>query len=75
MSAKETDPNFKQFVETTGITKAYELEALPPDVLIREVDEVIKGAIDTDLFNEEIESYNREIKILEHEKARILDLL
>lgn len=75
MNAKTSDPNFKQFVKVTGMTQAYELEALPPDVLIREVDEVIRGAIDIDLYNEEIELYNQEIEVLERDKARILDLL
>ncbi len=31
--AKEKDNNFKEYYQTTGLTQAWELDALPPDKL------------------------------------------
>src|SRR5262249_49976478 len=49
--AKETSSNFKWFVDRNGGDEAvYELEALDPEDMLRDLDSIIRSVIDVDLF-------------------------
>jgi hypothetical protein len=58
--AKETSSNFDWFVAQTGSTSVYELEALPPEALLSDLDRVIRSVIDVDLYNREVEREREE---------------
>ena len=65
LDAKESDKNFIHFVNVTNSLKAYELDSLKPNQLLDEVEEAIKNCIDIDLYNDEQEKYNDDIKEIE----------
>lgn len=65
MDAKKTDRQHKDFVERTGQTKAYELEALEPDILRHIVEDAIKSTLDMEAFNLEKSKYHQERRQLE----------
>lgn len=75
MLAKDTDTNFNDFVAETGMTRAYEIDALPPRVFIAEVEAALKKVIDLDLFNEEVERYNRDITRIEAKRLEVFNAL
>lgn len=75
LEAKVTDTNYLQFVKRSGITKSYELEALPPDVLTNELEAAILKIIDVDAYNNQIEQYNRDIEELDRKKQVAAGLL
>lgn len=51
---KPTDGRTKAYVERYGFEDAYELDALPPDVLARKLEEAICRNMDMDLFREQL---------------------
>jgi hypothetical protein len=54
--AKESSSNFDWFVKRNdGIDTVYELEALEPERMLQDLEAVIQGVIDIDLFNREAE--------------------
>lgn len=48
--AKETSSRFDSFVERTGDTKTWEVEALPPDYLVEQIKAAIEANMDMDLY-------------------------
>ena len=50
--AKETSSRYSAFVERTGDTKTWEVEALPPDFLVEEIKAAIEANMDMELYNE-----------------------
>jgi hypothetical protein len=53
--AKETSPNHDWFVNRNGgDNSVYELEALHPETMLDDLDEVIRSVIDVDAFNAEV---------------------
>ena len=64
--AKEKSSNYKWFVERNdGDTSVYELEALNPEDLLRDLEGVVQSALDLDLFNREVHEEQGEAKYLE----------
>src|SRR5262249_14668529 len=64
--AKESSPNRDWFVERNGGNDAvYELEALEPENMLEDLEEVIKSVIDIDLYNREVEAEKEEAVYLE----------
>lgn len=54
--AKETSSNYEWFVSRNGgDDTVYELEALDPEVMLDDLDEIIRSVIDVDAFNAEVE--------------------
>ena len=49
--AKESSSRYRAFVERTGDTKTWEVEALPPDYLVEHVKAAIEANMDMDVFN------------------------
>ena len=54
MEAKDTSPTYQSFVDTYGITDAYELEAMDPGDLARTLETAIEEVLDIDLYNQEL---------------------
>jgi hypothetical protein len=54
MEAKDTSPTYQSFVDTYGITDAYELEAMDPADLARTLETAIEEVLDIDLYNQEL---------------------
>jgi ParB-like nuclease family protein len=54
MEAKDTSPTYQIFVDTYGVTDAYELEAMDPADLARTLEIAIKDVLDIDLYNQEL---------------------
>jgi hypothetical protein len=74
--AKETSSNYKWFVERNhGDDTTWELEALDPADLMRELDDVIKKVIDVRLYNREVESQEEEADELLDLQERALERL
>jgi len=65
LDAKESDKNFIHFVNVTNSLKAYELDSLKPNQLLKEVEEAIKNCIDIDLYNDEQIKYNDDLDKIE----------
>lgn len=64
--AKESSSNHKWFVEQNGgDDTAYELEALEPEDMLRDLETVITSTLDMDLFNREAEIEQEEAAWLE----------
>ncbi len=64
--AKESSSNYAWFVEANGgDDTVYELEALNPEDMLRDLDEVIRSVIDVDLFNRETATEQEEAVYLE----------
>jgi hypothetical protein len=75
MDAKETDTNYKKFIQETGMRKTYELDALSPEIFTREAKNSILKIIDTDLFNIEVSKMNKELSKLNQLRANFLHTL
>jgi hypothetical protein len=75
MNAKKSDSNYKDFVKRTGLTKAYELDALKPTDLSRELDEAVMAVIDTEKYNEEVKRYYKEIDIITATRQKVVDFI
>jgi hypothetical protein len=64
--AKETSSNRAWFVErNSGDDTVYELEALNPEDMLRDLENIIKSVIDINLFNREADSEKEEAAYLE----------
>jgi len=74
LKAKESSSNFKKF-ERLYDTSAYELEALEPQVLQTIVRQAIEGALDTALFNAEVEAEKAESVELCGKRKAISEIL
>ena len=69
--AKEKSSNYDWFVARNGgDNTVYELEALNPDDMLRDLDDIIRKVIDVDLFNREVEAERQEAAYLEAARAR-----
>jgi hypothetical protein len=74
--AKESSSNFAWFVaRNDGDDTVWELEALDPKVLMDDLDEVIRGVIDVELFNGEVEREQEEAAHLEATRRAVREAL
>ena len=51
IEAKDTSMRFKTYVKETGLTDAWEVDSMDPEVLVEEVTAACRSVIDVDLFN------------------------
>jgi len=75
MYAKKTDTNYREFVEATGSTEAYELDALPPDMFVDELTKALEQVIDVKKVNDQIAAFNPEATELERLRELTLSVL
>jgi hypothetical protein len=74
--AKETSSNHDWFVgRNGGDDTVYELEALDPADMLRDLDQVIRGVLDVELFNREVAAERQESPYLEAARTRALEAL
>jgi hypothetical protein len=72
--AKPSSSRFRRFAARFG-TAAYELEAVPPEVLRRWLDEAIRSVIDLDRFNGQVEAEKQDAATVEAFKREALEYL
>jgi hypothetical protein len=74
--AKEDSSNYKKFVERNGgEDTVWELEALDPEDMMRDLDETIRGVLDLELFNREKKREHKESAYIRKFRARALRAL
>jgi hypothetical protein len=74
--AKEESSNYDWYVERNGgQTAVWELEALDPAAMLRDLDELIRRVINVDLFNAELEREREEQDYVDDARERVLDAL
>jgi hypothetical protein len=73
--AKETSSNYDWFVERNGGEAVYELEALEPQVMLDDLDSVIRSVLDIDLFNREVAAEQGEAAYLEAARKTVAEAL
>ena len=70
LQAKTKSSNYRAFVEKHGRTDCYELEAVEPDIQQQWLDTAIRGVIDVEAYNHEVDAQTREAAgILARRKA------
>ena len=74
MEAKKTSARYKKFARQHG-TNAYELEALPPEVLQKAIDDAILSVLDTDSLKTEIKAEKQDAAFLAATRRRVLTAL
>jgi hypothetical protein len=72
MDAKPNSSNYEKFVHKYG-TQAYELEAMPPEVLQNELDLEIRKVIDWQAFNTEQQLEDDEIYEIQIQKQTLTE--
>ena len=70
--AKESSSRFDAFVERTGDTKTWELEALPPQYLQSQVRAAILQNLDLEIYEQTIEREEHELEELQHFRKEIV---
>jgi len=73
--AKETSSNYDWFVDRNGDDTVYELEALEPEAMLNDLDEVIRSVIDVDLYNREVAAEQDEAAYLESARTKAVETL
>jgi hypothetical protein len=74
--AKEWSSNFDWFVRRNGgDASVYELEALDPPDMQSDLDNVLRGVLDLDLFNREVASEGQEAAYLEAARRKVREAL
>jgi hypothetical protein len=73
--AKDTSSNHAWFVERTGSDAVYELEALKPADMLRDLEHVVQSLIDIELFNLEVAAERAEAVYLESARAKAFQAL
>jgi hypothetical protein len=64
-------PKKDRFINRYG-KHTFELEALPPDVLQKLLDEAIRSVLDVEAFNDEVEQETIEAASLDEQRQRML---
>jgi hypothetical protein len=74
--AKEKSSNYEWFVaRNDGDDTVYELEALNPDDMLRDLDDTIRNVIDIDLYNREVEAERQEAAYLKAATTKAAEAL
>jgi hypothetical protein len=64
-------PKKDRFINRYG-KHTFELEALPPDVLQKVLDEAIRSVLDVEAFNDEVEQETREAAFFEQRQPMLI---
>jgi len=75
LDAKTTSSNYRKFVAKHGRSDAYELEAVQPEVLQRWLDTAIRGVIDVEAFNHEVEAQSAEAADILARRKAVLEMM
>ena len=75
LKAKKESSNYADFVRNHKRKDCYELEAVAPEVLQEWLDEAIKGVIDVEAYNHEVEKQTGEAAGILAKRQAVLHLL
>ncbi len=75
MEAKRTSASYRRFLERYGNDEVYELEAVPPAALQRLLEERIRGVLDINAYNDEVEKEKADAAQLDVLRRRALNAL
>ncbi len=75
LEAKKKSSNYASFVHNHGRTDCYELESVSVERLQGWFDDAIKGVIDVEAYNHEVDQQKREAAAIMARRQAILDLL
>ena len=75
LEAKEKSPNYTAFVRKHGRTDCYELEAVAPEVLQDWLDTTIRGSIDIEAYNHEVQEQTKEAQGILARRQAVLELM
>ncbi|HBH50766.1 MAG TPA: hypothetical protein DDY91_02625 [Planctomycetaceae bacterium] len=75
LDAKPSSSNYEGFIERHGRSDCYELEAVQPAQLRTWLDEAIRGRIDLESYNAEVEQQAEELRFIEAKKRAVLELV
>jgi hypothetical protein len=74
--AKETSSNHQWYLtQNDGDSSVYELEAMSPTDMLRDLEEVICSVVDIDLYNREVAEEEREAVYLEAARGKVIHSL
>jgi len=73
--AKESSSRFNSFVERTGDSKTWEVEALPPDYLVEQIKAAIEANMDMEVFDKVCEQEEEDCGELVQIREQIADQL
>jgi hypothetical protein len=71
MEAKKKSSNYKKFFKKYGENFVFELEAIPPELMQKTVQEAIEGTIDLTAFNQEITNEKQDAATLQTIKSSL----
>jgi hypothetical protein len=75
LEAKTKSPNYRKFVRKHGRTDCYELESVAPEVLQGYLDTDIKGVIDVEAYNHEVDQQTREAAGILAKRQAVLQVM
>jgi hypothetical protein len=75
LEAKESSSNRAKFLQAHGRSDCYELEAVAPDVLQGWLDESIRGVLDVEAFNHEVEQQEQDAAALLAKRQAVLEFM
>jgi len=75
LQAKTESKNYDSFVAKHGRTDCYELEAVAPEVIQRWLDAAIRGVIDIEAFNFEVDRQKPEAQEILARRQSVLELM
>jgi len=75
LDAKTTSPNYGTFVSTHGRNDCYELEAVAPEVIQAWLDNDIRGVIDVEAYNHEVEQQKQEAAAIMAKRQAVLHVM
>jgi hypothetical protein len=75
MSAKKSSSNYTKFVTRHGREDCYELEAVAPEVLQGWLDDAIRGVIDIEAYNHEVDEEAQEAAGILAQRQAVLEVM
>jgi hypothetical protein len=75
LEAKEGSTNYPAFIKKHGRKDCYEMEAVSPEQLQQWVDAAIRGVIDVEAYNHEIDEQTREAAGIMAEREAVLHMM
>jgi len=72
VDAKKTDKQYKEYVERTGLTEAYELESMPPPKLQDEIKQAIERVLDREAYEQECRNLRDDARFLAPKREEVI---
>ncbi len=75
LDAKTTSANYKTFLAKHGRSDCYELDAVQPETLQRWLDDAIRGVLDIEAYNHEVDVQRNEAAGIMARRKAVLDVM